>query len=93
MGKRSNTGVKEDEFENKDKSYYQHIGLELSKYIHLFIERVDNKNIVMVEYDKLNQPTFLYHKNNQQFYIKSGLASVFYPLVKLLATDKDISFR
>ncbi len=92
-------GLDEDEFENDDRIQLhfknlisQHIGLEYSKYINFFIEECVNKDdeqestkkIIVVECKKSDQPAFLYNKNNETFYIRSGPASVSLSISKAL---------
>jgi hypothetical protein len=84
-------GLDADEFENDDKIQLhfknlisQHIGLEFSKYIKLFLEVIDKKTIAVVECKKSDQPVFLYHKNDEIFYIRSGPATVSLSISKAL---------
>jgi hypothetical protein len=76
-------GIDADEFENEDKILLhfknllsQHIGLEFSKFINLIIDQVEDKTILVVECERSDRPAFLYNKNDEFFYIRSGPASV-----------------
>jgi predicted HTH transcriptional regulator len=84
-------GLDADEFENNDKIQLhfknlisQHIGLEFSKYINLFIEELESKNIIVIECKKSHQPAFLYDKNDELYYIRSGPESVSLSISKAL---------
>ncbi|MFK5894777.1 MAG: putative DNA binding domain-containing protein [Pseudomonadota bacterium] len=88
-------GLEADEFENEDKIQLhfknlinQHIGLEFSKYINFFLEQVaeqeKHKKIIVIECKKSHQPAFLYNKNDETFYIRSGPASVSLSISKAL---------
>ncbi len=84
-------GIEADEFDNEDKILLhfknllsQHIGLEFSNYINLLINQLEGKTILVIECERADRPTFLYHKNNEDFYIRSGPASVKLSISKVL---------
>jgi len=84
-------GIEADEFENEDKIllHYknllnQHIGLEFSNFINLIINQVEGKTILVIECERADRPAFLYNKNNEDFYIRSGPASVQLSISKVL---------
>ncbi|MCU7836895.1 MAG: putative DNA binding domain-containing protein [gamma proteobacterium symbiont of Taylorina sp.] len=84
-------GIEADEFENEDKVLLhfknlisQHIGLEFSHYIHLIINRIEEKMILVIECERASRPVFLYHKNEEYFYIRSGPASVKLSISKVI---------
>ncbi len=84
-------GLDNDEFDNEDKILLhfknllsQHIGLEFSNNINLIINQIDGKTILVIECERSNRPVFLYHKNNEEFYIRSGPASVKLSVSKVL---------
>jgi len=76
-------GIDADEFENEDKILLhfknllsQHIGLEFSNFINLNIDQMEGKTILVIECERADRPAFLYNKNEEDFYIRSGPASV-----------------
>ena len=84
-------GIENDEFENEDKILLhfknllsQHIGLEFSHYIHLIINQIEGNTILVVECERANRPVFLYYKNSESFYIRSGPASVELSMSKVI---------
>ncbi|MCU7801411.1 MAG: putative DNA binding domain-containing protein, partial [gamma proteobacterium symbiont of Lucinoma myriamae] len=84
-------GIENDEFENEDKILLhfknllsQHIGLEFSNYINLVINQIEGKTVLVIECERADRPTFLYHKNSEDFYIRSGPASVKLSVSKVL---------
>jgi len=84
-------GIEADKFENEDKILLhfknllsQHIGLEFSNYINLIINQIDDKTILVVECERADRPAFLYHKNTEEFYIRSGPASVKLSISKVI---------
>ncbi len=84
-------GIDADEFSNEDKILLhfknllsQHIGLEFSNYMNLIIHEIEGKTILVIECERANRPVFLYHKNEEDFYIRSGPASVKLSISKVL---------
>ncbi len=84
-------GIDEDEFENEDKILLhfknllnQHIGLEFSNLINLIINDIEGKTILVIECQRAERPTFLYNKNTEDFYIRSGPSSVKLSISKVL---------
>ena len=76
-------GLEEDGFENEDKCRLhfknlinQHIGLEFSQYIQLVLQPVQDKLIAAVECERSCKPVFLSTGKEEDFYIRSGPASV-----------------
>jgi hypothetical protein len=76
-------GIGPDEFENDDKIKLhfknlinQHLGLEFSGYIQMSIKEIEQKSIIVVECERSNEPVFLFNRNDEEFYIRSGPASV-----------------
>jgi len=76
-------GIEADKFDNEDKIKLhfknllsQHIGLEFSNYINLIVNSIDDKTILVIECERANRPVFLFNKNDEAFYIRSGPASV-----------------
>ena len=89
-------GIDEDEFENEDKVLLhfknllsQHIGLEYSNFINLIINKIEDKTILVIECERSDRPAFLYNKNNEEFYIRSGPASVKLSISKVLKYVKN----
>lgn len=90
-------GIDNDEFENEDKILLhfknllsQHIGLEFSNYINLIINQIEGKTVLVIECERADRPAFLYHKNSEDFYIRSGPASVKLSISKVL---KYVKYR
>ena len=84
-------GIDADEFANEDKIMLhfknllsQHIGLEFSSFLNLIINQVEGKTILVIECERANRPVFLYNKNEEDFYIRSGPASVKLSVSKVL---------
>ena len=84
-------GIEVDEFDNEDKILLhfknllsQHIGLEFSQYIHLLINQIEGKTILVIECERARRPAFLYYKNSESFYIRSGPASVELSISKVI---------
>jgi len=76
-------GIEPDEFDNDDKIMLhfknlisQHIGLEFSSYLQMNVKEFEQKTIVVVECERSKEPAFLYNRNDEEFYIRSGPASV-----------------
>jgi len=76
-------GIEADKFENEDKIRLhfknlisQHIGLEFSNYINLTIDSIEGHTILVIECERANRPVFLFNKKEEDFYIRSGPASV-----------------
>jgi predicted HTH transcriptional regulator len=85
-------GIDADEFENDDKCRLhfknlikQHIGLEYSEYIQMDVYPIQSKKIVLIEVDRSPNPAFLHMKEDEDFFIRSGPASVKLPVSKVLA--------
>ncbi|MCP3852441.1 MAG: hypothetical protein GY694_19750 [Gammaproteobacteria bacterium] len=84
-------GIEADEFENEDKLLLhfknllsQHIGLEFSNFINLIVNQIEDKTILVVECERADRPTFLHNKSTEDFYIRSGPASVKLSVSKVL---------
>lgn len=84
-------GIEADEFENEDKILLhfknllsQHIGLEFSNYINLIINQIEAKTILVIECERADRPVFLHNKKEEDFYIRSGPASVKLSISKVI---------
>ena len=84
-------GIEADEFENEDKILLhfknllnQHIGLEFSNYINLIINQIEGKTLLVIECERADRPAFLHNKNEEDFYIRSGPASVKLSISKVI---------
>lgn len=84
-------GIEADEFENDDKILLhfknllsQHIGLEFSNFINLIINQIDGKVVLVIECQRADRPAFLYNKNAEDYYIRSGPASVKLSISKVI---------
>jgi len=56
----------------------------LAIYINLFIESTGKKKLIVIECKNSHQPAFLYYKNDETFYIRSGPVSVSLSISKAL---------
>jgi schlafen family protein len=75
-------GVAADNFANEDKYLLhfnnlvkQHIGLEYSRFISFFLKPLAGKKIMVVVCRPAEQPVFLKHKNEEDFYVRVGPGS------------------
>lgn len=89
-------GISNDRFPNDDKYlrhfssiFNQHIGLEFSEYIDFGLKKVSGKEILVVNCKKSLQPVFLKHKNEEQFFIRSGPSSRQLSISQVLEYLKD----
>ncbi|WP_136809235.1 RNA-binding domain-containing protein [Desulfosediminicola flagellatus] len=76
-------GIEDDDFANHDKCLLHcknlistHIGAEFTRYIHVKIGIISEKAIVVVECEPVRKPVFLRVGKNEDFYIRSGPASI-----------------
>ena len=90
------TGLEKDVFENEDKCKLhfknliaQHIGAELSKYIHFQIVPVGDKTVGVVSCDRSAEPVFLKTNKSEAFYIRNGPSSDELPVSKALNYIKN----
>lgn len=90
------TGLEKDVFENEDKCKLhfknliaQHIGAELSKYIHFQIVPVGDKSVGVVSCDRSAEPVFLKTNKSEAFYIRNGPSSDELPVSKALNYIKN----
>ncbi len=58
--------------------------LEFSNFINLIINQIEGKTILVVECERADRPTFLHNKSTEDFYIRSGPASVKLSVSKVL---------
>lgn len=84
-------GLEPDGFENEDKCRLhfknllkQHIGLEFSKHILFELKTVGACQVAVVECERSPEPVFLKNKADEDFYIRSGPASVRLPVSKVI---------
>ncbi len=89
-------GLEKDEFENDDHVLLhfknllnQHIGLEFSGFINPIIGQIEEKTILAIECERANRPAFLRNKNTEDFYIRSGPASVKLRVSEVLKYVRD----
>ena len=76
-------GLAADGFESDDKCRLhfknlisQHIGLEFSDYIDFDLRSVEGKSIAVIQCSRADAPVFLKHGKNEDFFIRSGPASL-----------------
>ncbi len=84
-------GIEADGFASEDKCRLhfknliaQHIGIEHSGSLHFGIHTVKGRQVVLVECERSEKPAFVAHRNEEDFYIRSGPASVKMPVSKVL---------
>jgi len=88
-------GLEDDRFENEDKCMLhfknlisQHIGAELSKYLHFSIVCVDEKTVGVVVCNRSAEPAFLKTPKSEAFFIRNGPSSDELPISKVLTYIK-----
>ncbi len=76
-------GIAEDEFGNEDKCQLHfknlvnsHIGTAFARYIHLKFCHFDDKTVLVIECERVRKPVFLSIGKTEDFYIRTGPASV-----------------
>lgn len=76
-------GIEKDNFENIDKFQLHltnliksHLGREFFHFIKIDVEKVGDKNVAVVECGKSDKPAFLKFNQEEEFFIRSGPASV-----------------
>ncbi|PNU19586.1 hypothetical protein C2E25_11645 [Geothermobacter hydrogeniphilus] len=76
-------GLEADGFQNEDKCRLhfknlvaQHIGLEFSRCLHFDLVEHDGRQVAVVQVDRSSEPAFLRQGKEEDFYIRSGPASV-----------------
>ena len=84
-------GLEADGFENEDKCRLhfknlinQHVGLEHSRYIQLILQPLQDKLVAAIECERSPEPVFLSTGKDEDFYIRSGPASVKLSVSKVL---------
>ncbi len=85
------SGLESDGFANEDKCMLhfknlinQHIGAELSQYMHFNIVRVNEKMVGVVVCSRSVQPVFLKTPKSEGFFIRNGPSSEALPVSKVL---------
>ena len=89
-------GLEPDNFANDDKCLLHvqnlikdHIGMEFSKYINYRLLSYNEKKILVVHCMMVSEPLFLISNNKEQFYVRSGPASIELPMSKALKYIED----
>jgi hypothetical protein len=89
-------GLDADLFQNDDKCLLHvqsllkdHIGMEFTKYINYRLHSFGNKKFLAVHCTPSPKPLFLISNNKEQFYVRSGPASIELPLSKALKYIED----
>ena len=85
-------GLKADGFASEDKCRLhfknlinQHIGAELSRYLHFDLIRLEGQQIGVVSCSRSSEPVFLRTGKNEAFYIRSGPSSDLLPVSKVVS--------
>lgn len=89
-------GLESDRFPNDDKTLLhiqnlikQHVGLEFAKYIHYSLREIEDKKILVVRCQPISTPMFLRFNDKEQFFVRSGPASIELPVSKALQYIKE----
>ncbi len=89
-------GLEQDNFANEDKCRLHfknlintHIGAEFSRYILLKIQEIDDKQIMVIECERVRQPVFLMVGKNEDFLIRSGPSSTKLTMSQMVAYLRD----
>ncbi len=89
-------GLEADRFPNDDKTLLhiqnlikQHIGLEFVKHIYFSLREVSEKKIMVIRCQPIKEPIFLRVNDKEQFFVRSGPASIELPVSKALQYIKD----
>ncbi len=76
-------GIEKDNFANEDKSILHltnliksHLGKEFFHFIKVEVIKIDEKGVILVECEKSDKPAFLKFNQIEEYYIRSGPASV-----------------
>ena len=77
------TGLAPDGFSSEDKCRLHvknlinnHLGTAFSRYVHLSFCQIDSETILVLECERVRQPVFLFIGKNEEFYVRSGPASM-----------------
>jgi len=89
-------GLEADVFPNDDKCLLHvqsllkdHIGMEFTKYINYKLHSLNDKKFLAVHCTSSAEPLFLMSNGKEQFYVRSGPASIELPTSKALKYIKD----
>lgn len=89
-------GLEADVFQNDDKCLLHvqsllkdHVGMEFTKYINYKLHTSGDKKILAVHCTPSPEPLFLINNSKEQFYVRSGPASIELPTSKALKYIKD----
>ena len=76
-------GIQKDNFENEDKLRLHckslinnNIGPEFTRFINLKLKPVKEKQIVVIECERVRKPVFLSIGQNEEFFVRSGPSSM-----------------
>jgi len=76
-------GIQMDNFENEDKLRLyckslinNHIGPEFTRFINLKLKPVKEKQVVIIECERVRKPVFLSIGKNEEFFVRSGPSSM-----------------
>ncbi|WP_167617234.1 helix-turn-helix domain-containing protein [Maribellus sediminis] len=89
-------GLEPDKFPNDDKCMLHvqsllrdHVGMEFTEYINYRLFKFDGKKFLAVHCTSSPKPVFLSSNNKEQFYVRSGPASIELPISKALKYIED----
>lgn len=89
-------GTEADRFPNEDKALLnvqnlikQHVGMEYAQYINYIFREVEGKKILVIQCQFCKEPVFLSNGDREQFFVRSGPASIELPVSKVLQFIKD----
>jgi hypothetical protein len=89
-------GFDADRFSNDDKTLLhiqnlikQHVGLEFSKYISYKIIKLNGIGVLVIRCLPTSKPVFLKFNEKEQFFVRTGPASIELPVSKALEYIKD----
>ena len=68
---------------------HQHIGIEFAKMIHFDLLEIDGKVIGLVDCNPADEPVFLLNKDGEDFYVRSGPATIKLTSKKMLKYLED----
>ncbi|WP_340112115.1 AlbA family DNA-binding domain-containing protein [Maribellus mangrovi] len=89
-------GIEPDKFANDDKCLLHvqsllrdHVGMEFTVYIKYKLLEIDEKKVLAVRCTPSPKPVFLSSNNKEQFFVRSGPASIELPISKALKYIED----
>lgn len=68
---------------------HQHIGIEFAKMIHFDLIEIEGKVVGLVDCNPADEPAFLFNKDSEDFYVRSGPATIKLTSKKMLKYLED----